>query len=68
MPRRSPFSHLLDGRPSPTPEQNEWAQWMKVYVQTEETQPILTNEAFFIDENGEMIGAYTKRNLWHPER
>lgn len=68
VPRRSPFHHLLDNVATATPEQAEWAEWMKLYVQTEETRPVLTNEAFFIDERGEMVGAYTKRNLWHPER
>lgn len=68
IPRHSPFHHLLSDVPTPTPEQSEWAEWTKVYVQTEETRPVLKNEAFFIDERGEMIGTYTKRNLWHPER
>lgn len=30
--------------------------------------PILHNTAFYIDENGELIGEYIKKNLWHPER
>ncbi|BEI81291.1 hypothetical protein CcaverHIS002_0204510 [Cutaneotrichosporon cavernicola] len=69
MPRHSPFHHLLDPSvQTQTGEQMEWAEWMHEYVQTQETQPMLKNEAFFIDEKGEMVGAYTKRNLWHPER
>ncbi|GMK54499.1 hypothetical protein CspeluHIS016_0110850 [Cutaneotrichosporon spelunceum] len=69
MPRRSPFHHLLEEDAQvPTFEQKEWAEWMKVYVQTEETAPTLVNEAFFIDDKGEMAGTYAKRNLWHPER
>lgn len=28
----------------------------------------LFNTAYFIDCHGELLNAYTKRNLWHPER
>lgn len=69
VPRHSPFDHLLDeNAAAPTQGQREWAEWMKLYVQTEETKPVLVNEAFFIDESGEVVGSYHKRNLWHPER
>lgn len=41
---------------------------MKLYTQTEVTKPVLINEAFFIDDKGDVVGSYHKRNLWHPER
>lgn len=28
----------------------------------------LVNNAYFIDNKGEVIGEYQKKNLWHPER
>ncbi|KAL8767714.1 MAG: hypothetical protein Q9194_005912 [Teloschistes cf. exilis] len=34
----------------------------------ETKEPILSNVAYFIDNNGEILGQYQKKNLWHPER
>ncbi|MCJ1289434.1 hypothetical protein MMC34_000966 [Xylographa carneopallida] len=28
----------------------------------------LINVAYFIDNNGEILGSYQKKNIWHPER
>uniref|UniRef100_A0A0K3CG80 CN hydrolase domain-containing protein n=1 Tax=Rhodotorula toruloides TaxID=5286 RepID=A0A0K3CG80_RHOTO len=33
-----------------------------------EKRPILQNVAYYVDWNGEIIGRYTKRNLWWPEK
>jgi len=34
----------------------------------EKNQVQLINAAYFIDNNGEILGRYVKKNLWHPER
>lgn len=28
----------------------------------------MSNNAYFIDRNGSLLGTYRKKNLWHPER
>ncbi|KAK2063725.1 carbon-nitrogen hydrolase [Colletotrichum caudatum] len=33
-----------------------------------EPKPTLLNTSYFIDHNGQLLGAYTKTNLWIPER
>ncbi|KAJ8293188.1 putative nitrilase [Rhodotorula toruloides] len=33
-----------------------------------ERRPILENVAYYVDWNGEVLGRYTKRNLWWPEK
>ncbi|EON65327.1 hypothetical protein W97_04565 [Coniosporium apollinis CBS 100218] len=35
---------------------------------SKEDEGKLINVAYFIDKNGEIIGKYVKKNLWHPER
>lgn len=40
-------------------------------VRTKETdgeQVRLYNTAYFIDNNGQILGSYRKKNVWHPER
>lgn len=50
--------------------QHAWAKFLQDYPATAEdnAEPVLRNRAFFIDAKGEVLGGYTKRNLWHPER
>ncbi|BGP26638.1 hypothetical protein JCM10295v2_005591 [Rhodotorula toruloides] len=33
-----------------------------------ERRPVLENVAYYVDWNGKVIGRYTKRNLWWPEK
>lgn len=33
-----------------------------------EGEDMLLNVAYFIDDKGEILGRYQKKNLWHPER
>ncbi|GAA6028966.1 hypothetical protein JCM8097_001529 [Rhodosporidiobolus ruineniae] len=49
--------------------------WKEVEVESEETgekriekRPVLENVAHYVDWNGEVIGRYSKRNLWWPEK
>lgn len=65
----SPHESLnLPSYPVGSLEGEEWKQWLFAYTADETTPPTMFNQAFFIDDNGEMIGSYHKRNLWHPER
>jgi predicted amidohydrolase len=73
FPTGSPFEHLLSGaKPGGkiTPAQLEWAKWLQQHPSSaeENSEPVLHNTAFFIDENGDLLGEYIKENLWHPER
>ncbi|WWC65305.1 uncharacterized protein I303_107922 [Kwoniella dejecticola CBS 10117] len=80
IPDSNPFDHISTHtaksthtntkQPGITPAQLEWAKYLEKHpLSTEESaQPVLYNTAFFIDEKGELIGEYTKKNLWHPER
>ena len=78
-PSSSPFEHIaIDGaapRGAPgarkiSAAQLEWAKYLEAYPETaeEKGEPVLHNTAFFIDEHGEVVGRYIKRNLWHSER
>ncbi|WWC98270.1 hypothetical protein V866_005161 [Kwoniella sp. B9012] len=74
IPSSSPFSHIplhtSHKSPSISPAQLEWGKYLEAHpLSTEESaQPTLYNTAFFIDDEGEVVGEYTKKNLWHPER
>ncbi|WOO82226.1 putative nitrilase [Vanrija pseudolonga] len=72
FPSGSPFEHLhANTNPGKiTPAQLEWAKWLEQHPATVEdnARPVLSNTAFFIDENGNVVGEYVKQNLWHPER
>lgn len=74
FPETSPFTHLLDEKHESngiTPEQLEWARYLEQYPETSEevSEPVLKNTAVFLEAGtGKIIGRYTKRNLWHPER
>ncbi|WRT70818.1 uncharacterized protein IL334_007817 [Kwoniella shivajii] len=82
FPESSPFSHIpLTSTPdintksktsssSITAAQLEWAEYLEKQPSTmeENAKPTLYNTAFFIDDRGELIGEYIKKNLWHPER
>lgn len=74
FPTSSPFEHLLNANAKPgdkiTPAQLEWAKWLEQHPATVEDNaaPVLHNTAFFIDDNGTVLGEYVKANLWHPER
>ncbi|GAA84519.1 hydrolase, carbon-nitrogen family [Aspergillus luchuensis IFO 4308] len=35
---------------------------------TEQQQPLLYNTAYFISNDGSILGHYRKKNIWHPER
>ncbi|KAL7420791.1 hypothetical protein Q5752_004744 [Cryptotrichosporon argae] len=75
-PAVSPFAHVpLGGAPAPparriTDAQLAWAKYLEAYPATaeERAEPVLHNTAFFIDERGDVVGRYIKRNLWHSER
>lgn len=49
-------------------DSDEWRKWLANYTVDENLPPTIYNQAFFIDDKGEMVGVYRKRNLWHPER
>lgn len=79
FPADDPFTHLsadyvLPDMKSTSAEQKAWIDWLgrnmtdKVENAGHPQAPILHNTAFFIDENGEVVGEYIKANLWHPER
>ncbi|GLA38039.1 hypothetical protein AnigIFM63309_005035 [Aspergillus niger] len=34
----------------------------------EQQQPVLYNTAYFISNDGSILGHYRKKNIWHPER
>lgn len=79
FPTVDPFTHLtpetaLAERTAPTPEQRAWVEWLgrnmtdRVENAGHPQAPVLHNTAFFIDDHGEVIGEYIKRNLWIPER
>lgn len=59
---------------STSPEQKAWIDWLdrnmtdNVENAGHPQAPVLHNTAFYIDEEGNLIGEYVKRNLWHPER
>ncbi|KAK4695127.1 hypothetical protein P7C71_g2565, partial [Lecanoromycetidae sp. Uapishka_2] len=41
---------------------------METFKDEETGEDQLHNIAYFIDHNGEVLGRYQKKNLWHPER
>ena len=41
---------------------------MELHKNEETNEEILINVAHFIDDKGEILGRYQKKNLWHPER
>ena len=73
LPSDSPFdppSSSSKAQHHQTPAQLEWAKYLESHPSTaeENSEPILHNTAFFIDDTGALLGEYVKRNLWHPER
>lgn len=76
MPTQSPFVHLLDGAPCQglTAAQLAWAEWITQHPVSPQHNvgypdyPQIHNTSFFIDDEGKVLGEYTKRNLWHSER
>lgn len=79
FPDADPFTHLcaesaLAERTSASPEQQAWADWLgrnmtdRVENAGHPQAPVLHNTAFFIDEHGDVVSEYIKKNLWHPER
>jgi predicted amidohydrolase len=40
----------------------------ELHLDEETKEEILVNVAYFIDNQGEVVGRYEKKNLWHPER
>ncbi|WVQ95307.1 hypothetical protein IAU59_002402 [Kwoniella sp. CBS 9459] len=83
LPSVSPFEHIPSSSSSSsnasgikgkhgtiTPAQLEWAKYLQQHpVSAEEnSQPVIYNTAFFIDEHGQVLSEYVKKNLWHPER
>lgn len=40
----------------------------RMHTAGQRTSDALYNNAYFIDWRGKLVGAYTKRNLWHAER
>ncbi|ORX40909.1 carbon-nitrogen hydrolase [Kockovaella imperatae] len=63
LPSVSPFTSSDAAR-------KEWVEYLKANPPSDEqvAEPTLHNTAFFIDENGRVLGEYIKKNLWHPER
>lgn len=41
---------------------------VEAHADPETGETKLVNAAYFIDHNGEVLGRYEKKNLWHPER
>ncbi|WWC72698.1 uncharacterized protein I206_106662 [Kwoniella pini CBS 10737] len=74
FPQVNPFEHItsssLTNNNKITSSQLEWAKYLEKnpLINEEDSNPILYNIAFFINDNGDLIGEYTKKNLWHPER
>ncbi|KAK4684937.1 hypothetical protein P7C73_g5227, partial [Tremellales sp. Uapishka_1] len=75
-PISNPFAHLplsstqrVSDREGEKVQYQEWARYLESYSEAKaEDEPELKNTAFFINEKGELIGEYIKKNLWHPER